>query len=392
MSESQSHVLPIDQVVHGARQRFAAMFASECDHILMLIEAAATGEASALDELQQLTHRLAGRAGMTGFPEVGEEAARIDALARAGAAHGGGFDASAAFRCVNAMREAFQAERAQALRPVPAETPATAPPSTAAPSGAPKQKVLLADDDEDQRYLVGRLLQRAGFVTVTVDSGQDVLSTARAERPDIIVLDVQMPGQDGFATGRQLKADPALASVPIVFLSGHVDVKDRLAGLELGAEDYLPKSIDPRELVLRVQKLAKRPPAAPAADAPVAKLTVLLADDDPEVMRITDAHVKASGYDTLLAFDGEQALALVQSRHPEALLLDLMLPRLSGFDLLRKLRQSEGARPRTLVLSARGREEDVTRAFELGADDYMTKPFSPQELLARLGRLVGRLS
>src|SRR5262245_38481157 len=115
MSDSQTPVVPIDQVVQGARQRFAAMFASECDHMLMLIEAAAEGEATALDELQQVSHRLAGRAGMTGFPEVGEEAARIDALARAAAA-GAGFDASAAFRCVNAMREAFQMERGQALR------------------------------------------------------------------------------------------------------------------------------------------------------------------------------------------------------------------------------------------------------------------------------------
>jgi len=68
--------------------------------------------------------------------------------------------------------------------------------------------------------------------------------------------------------------------------------------------------------------------------------------------------------------------------------LDLMLPKRTGFDVLAELRQMPAPRPSVLVLSARGREEDVTRAFALGADDYMIKPFSPQELIARLGRLL----
>lgn len=123
----------------------------------------------------------------------------------------------------------------------------------------PSPTVLLADDDEDQRYLMGRLLQRAGFETVMVDSGDRVLSTARTSSPDVILLDVQMPGQDGFTTCRQLKDDPRLAAVPVLFLSGRMDEDDRLAALEAGAADYLSKGTDARELVRRVQQLAQRP-------------------------------------------------------------------------------------------------------------------------------------
>ena len=119
-----------------------------------------------------------------------------------------------------------------------------------------------------------------------------------------------------------------------------------------------------------------------------ARPMVLLTDDDPEVTRITDAHVRAGGYRTQLAFDGEAALQAIREQKPDAIVLDLMLPKRTGFDVLAELRQMPAPRPSVLVLSARGREEDVTRAFALGADDYMIKPFSPQELIARLGRLL----
>ena len=127
-------------------------------------------------------------------------------------------------------------------------------------------KVLLADDDEDQRYLLSRVLQRAGFETLPVETGTEVVPLARARRPDIILLDVQMPDQDGFTTVRQLKADPALATIPIIFLTGRLDPDDRVAALDLGAEEFLPKSTDPRELVRRVQDaLARRRDGGPKA-------------------------------------------------------------------------------------------------------------------------------
>jgi two-component system, OmpR family, alkaline phosphatase synthesis response regulator PhoP len=123
-----------------------------------------------------------------------------------------------------------------------------------------------------------------------------------------------------------------------------------------------------------------RPAAVPAAR------TVVVAEDDPDVTRIVDAQVRAAGYKAIIAFDGEQALAAVRAHAPDVLVLDLMMPKLHGFDVLTELRESPAPAPRIIVLS--GREQDVMRAFELGADDYMTKPFNPQELMARIARLL----
>lgn len=117
-------------------------------------------------------------------------------------------------------------------------------------------------------------------------------------------------------------------------------------------------------------------------------LTVLIADDDPEITRVVDAQMRAAGYHTIAAFDGEQAMQAVASRAPDVVVLDLTMPKLSGFDVLGRLHQFTGARPSIVVLSARGQEDDVRRAFELGADDYITKPFDAQELLARVTRVL----
>ncbi len=140
-------------------------------------------------------------------------------------------------------------------------------------------------------------------------------------------------------------------------------------------------------------------PAAPSA--PVVEVTeevatisadaapiAVIADDDPDVVRIIDAQMRAAGYETVLAFDGEETLAAVRANNPDILVLDLMMPKRGGFDLLAELRDGPGPRPRIIVVSALAREQDTLRAFELGADDYMTKPFNPQELIARVARLL----
>jgi DNA-binding response OmpR family regulator len=340
-----------------------------------------------------------------------------------------------------------------------------------------------------------------------------------------------MPRLDGFSACRLLKADPELADIPVIFMTTGANLDDKLAGLTLGADEFLIKPVDIRELVLRIQLLLERTrsrysprtdepsgsreltyeaflavaseaigrspaalaivglaaehhkegslllteeirgrdaigaygptrllilmpemtavaardrlepvvdrlvahglggicagvtavpgagtktgealigeaaealaearylgdrtaiwserPGRPAA-VPAAR-TVVVAEDDPDVTRIVDAQVRAAGYKAIIAFDGEQTLAAVRAHAPDVLVLDLMMPKLNGFDVLTQLRESPAPWPRIIVLSGRGREQDVVRAFELGADDYMTKPFNPQELMARIARLL----
>ena len=118
--------------------------------------------------------------------------------------------------------------------------------------------MLLVEDEPFQRAVICAQLRKAGHSPVEVTSGEEVLGTARKARPDVILLDVELPGINGYAVCRLLKADPELAGIPVAFLSAHGHVNDRLTGLSFGADDFFTKPLDPRELALRLQLLSKR--------------------------------------------------------------------------------------------------------------------------------------
>jgi DNA-binding response OmpR family regulator len=116
--------------------------------------------------------------------------------------------------------------------------------------------ILIAEDDELQAELVRRYLEREGYDTVSATDGTTALELARAAAPDLIVLDLMLPGTDGFSVCRALRAEGA--DMPIVMLTARDTEDDMLTGLELGADDYLSKPYSPRELVTRVRVLLRR--------------------------------------------------------------------------------------------------------------------------------------
>src|SRR5688500_17173720 len=126
------------------------------------------------------------------------------------------------------------------------------------------QRVLVVDDDPTVSDVVRRYLERAEFEVTLAEDGPGALSAVAQSRPDLVVLDLMLPGIDGLEVCRRLRADDA--SLPIVMLTALGEEADRVVGLELGADDYVTKPFSPRELVLRVQSVlrrAARPPAPP---------------------------------------------------------------------------------------------------------------------------------
>ncbi|MDR1692217.1 MAG: response regulator transcription factor [Oscillospiraceae bacterium] len=119
--------------------------------------------------------------------------------------------------------------------------------------------------------------------------------------------------------------------------------------------------------------------------------TVLIVEDEKPIVDILVFHLKRSGYVPLTAFDGESGLALALGRKPDLILLDVMLPKMDGFGVCKAVRKEDPAVP-ILMLTAREDESDKVMGLELGADDYITKPFSVKELLARVGANIRRVS
>jgi DNA-binding response OmpR family regulator len=123
---------------------------------------------------------------------------------------------------------------------------------------------------------------------------------------------------------------------------------------------------------------------------PAKKTTILTADDDPQLLRLVTRNLQLEGYEVVAASDGQQALALAEARAPDLLLLDVMMPKLDGFAVTQRVREFSAVP--IIIVTARGQEQDKIRGLDLGADDYLTKPFSLEELLARVRAVLRRTS
>jgi DNA-binding response OmpR family regulator len=118
---------------------------------------------------------------------------------------------------------------------------------------------------------------------------------------------------------------------------------------------------------------------------------VLVADDDPDIRSLVVLRLERSGYEVVAAGDGEEALATALERNPDLALLDVMMPKLDGYEVTERLRREDATRHLPVILlTARVQETDIARGLEAGADDYVTKPFSPTELRARVQAVLGR--
>ena len=121
------------------------------------------------------------------------------------------------------------------------------------------------------------------------------------------------------------------------------------------------------------------------------KPTILVADDEEDVRELVTYRLTRSGYDVIGARDGLEALELATQRAPDLMVLDVMMPKLDGYELTRRVRAEEALRSiPVILLTARSQETDVDRGFEVGADDYLRKPFNPDELVARVRAVLGR--
>jgi CheY-like chemotaxis protein/anti-sigma regulatory factor (Ser/Thr protein kinase) len=207
--------------------------------------------------------------------------------------------------------------------PASAERPASRAPKP--PAGA--KTVLVIDDDPVAHDLIMRTLEKEGFRVESAAGGDEGLERARALRPDVIMLDVMMPGTDGWAVLSELKADPELAHIPVIMAT---IVDDKRLGFALGAAEYLTKPLDHERLVRTVRKHARDP----------GKGDILVVEDDAELRELQRRTLEKAGWSVIEAENGRVALERVAQKPPALVLLDLMMPEMDGFEFLSELRKN----------------------------------------------------
>ncbi len=219
------------------------------------------------------------------------------------------------------------------------------PPAPREPAPAGASAVLVIDDDAAVRDLMARFLGKEGFRIVTAASGEDGLRLARELRPDVITLDVLMPGMDGWSVLAALKADAELADIPVVMLTM---LDDRNLGYALGAADYLTKPIERERLVSVLGRYRQ-------------DLPVLVVDDDPDFRELARRMLEREGYTVIEADNGRAALDRLHDGLPGVVLLDLMMPEMDGFDFVAAVRDEPAWRSVPIV---------VITAKDLSAEDH----------------------
>lgn len=250
------------------------------------------------------------------------------------------------------------------------------------------RRILLVEDDDGIRTIAVMSLQElGGHQVLAFASGEEALARAVPFGPELLMLDVSMPGMDGPQTLAALRRLPELRHVPAVFLTAHTNARQVAELRKLGAVDVIAKPFDPLHLCDRIMAVLTGPGTIPAPlERPPLALVV---EDDPGIRYLLEFILHQQGWAVVEAHDGRQGLAAIhQGPVADAVLLDVMLPEIDGLQLLEQLRRlPQWAGVPVMMLTAKGDETSVSRALAAGAADYLVKPFDPAELAGRLGRL-----
>jgi PAS domain S-box-containing protein len=237
--------------------------------------------------------------------------------------------------------------------------------------------VLVIDDDPAVHDLLQRLLGKEGFRLESALDGQQGLRLARDLEPDAILLDVMMPGLDGWAVLSALKADPDLAEIPVVMLTF---VQDQELGYALGAAEYLTKPVDRSRLTSLLKKYRRDPAVGP----------ILIVEDDEAARGTLRRLLEKEGWTVTEAENGRQALDRVAEAKPALILLDLMMPEMDGFEFIDALRQQEAWRsiPVAVTTAKDVTAEDRQRLTAQVEQILQKGAYSREELLAQVRKLL----
>jgi len=263
-------------------------------------------------------------------------------------------------------------------------------------------QILVIEDNPANLELMAYLLVSFGHVVATADHGESGIATARRQRPDLIVCDVQLPGLDGYAVVRALKQEPSLSAIPVVAVTALAMVGDREKGLAIGFDGYIAKPIDPERFVGQIERFlsaeqrgsapCQSAEAAAASAAPRAKTcgSVLVVDDSPTNRELIQQTLTPFGYDVRLASTVAAGFELAVTDMPDLVLSDLHMPDEDGFDLIRRLRADPRLTnlPVILVSSSLWGVRDRETAAALGVMRFLFRPLEPQALIDEVSRCL----
>ena len=258
----------------------------------------------------------------------------------------------------------------------------------AAGAARPRPLILAVDDSPTFRESLKEALQRAGDEVACAADGEEGLRMAADLRPDALIVDSQMPGLDGAQVLRAVRADAALRRLPCLFLTASQAAGSELAALEAGADAFVPKDADLGVMLAKLKVLLRQGASAargPEAASLLGPKRILAVDDSLTYLSELAEQLRQEGYDVVCAASGAEALELLGVQHVDAILLDFVMPGLSGKETCLQVKAHPLWRDiPLLMLTALQEQEAMLEGINAGADDYITKSAEFDVLKARL--------
>ena len=256
-----------------------------------------------------------------------------------------------------------------------------------------RPRILIVDDVHENLHALMNIL-RADYAIAAATSGEKALELAqRKPRPSLILLDIKMPGMDGYSVLSELKINPVTADIPVIFVTALAEAADEARGLKLGVADYITKPVNPDLLRVRVrtqlelQRCRKNPVMFDVvANAEAERsYSLLVVDDVPENIHELLETLK-DHYRIQVANSGAKALEIVHGpAPPDLVLLDVVMPGMDGYEVCRRIKATPaGNRIPVIFVTVIDAVREKVKGFELGAADYITKPFDIDEVRARV--------
>jgi DNA-binding NtrC family response regulator len=236
-----------------------------------------------------------------------------------------------------------------------------------------KLKILLVDDEKEFVQSLSERLELRDLKAEVAHDGEQALAAVQEKEPDVMVLDLRMPGIDGMEVLRKVKQ--AHPNVRVIVLTGHGADKDEEMARNLGAYAYLKKPVDIDQLVGALHQ---------------EKIKVLLVDDEKEFVESLSERLRLRNLDAAVAHSGEQALKALREGQPDVMVLDLRMPGIDGMEVLRRARETNPD-VQIVVLTGHGTDKDEQMAEKLGAYAYLRKPVDIEQLVGVLNKAWNKL-
>jgi CheY-like chemotaxis protein len=282
------------------------------------------------------------------------------------------------------------------------------------------ERILVVDDEEVNRELFEAILSQDGFEVELAVDGHEAVARATAHPPDLILLDVLMPGMTGLEACRQLKQAPATQAVPIIIVTAIAQVATKEMALTSGADDFVTKPIRPDDLRARVAAMLKvrriheeldrtlaylheleaarhaqretvlaqvvaDPHPIPAQ--PSVPIPILIVDDEALTREFYGDLFEEHGFRVFAASSGPECLALARQHTPEVVVLDIFMPEMSGLEVLERLRDEQPDTP-IIMLTGHPTSQNAIAALKLGAFDFIVKGLDHNLVVLAVHRAV----